>query len=89
MVSGGWVKSYLRDRIECARALMGVTPQSSLFISVLWILISLLQIQVPCGPLPGRSRVFPGRLFFSYGIIHILKKFAPRLRKKEPPRRLH
>ena len=55
---------------------------SSLLISVFLILISLLQIQVPRGLLAGRSRVFLGRLSFLHGIMHVLKKFAPRQVKK-------
>ena len=39
---------------------------SSLYISVLSILMSLLQIQVPRRSLAGRSRVFPGRLSFFF-----------------------
>ena len=57
MVGGGWVKSYLRTRI--ARSVPSVrrlTHQSGLHL--IGILVSLLQVQVPHGPLAGCSRVF-------------------------------
>ena len=73
---------------ECARAEMGVTSQSSLF-SLLspphfCKYLSLFSRKlVLAGSLAGRSRVFLWAApLFSYGIMHILRKFAPRLGKK-------
>ena len=89
MVGGGWVMSYLRSRIarlvpsRCDGCHTSVwCPLSSLFISVLLILISLLQIQVPPGWLPFSlwnnahseevfSRAAP---LIPKGIMNILKR---------------
>ena len=57
----------------------------SFSISVLKMLTSLLQIQVSRSPLAGVPWAAP---LFSLGRMHMLRKFAPRLGKEEPPRRL-
>ena len=84
MVGGGWVKSYLRTRIaRLVPSMRRLTHLSLVSPSQFYKYLSLFSTKLV---LAVSSRVARGCSLggspFSYGLMHILRKFAPRLVKK-------
>ena len=81
MVGGGWVKSYLRTRIaRLVPSMRRLTHLSLVSPSQFYKYLSLFSTKLV---LAVSSRVARGCSLggspFSYGLMHILRKFAPRL----------